>query len=131
MEAAAAQVGLSLKFVSPGRANVPDRIKLFPVPPEHQEIVARYFRFAEYKAPNKKPRPGQVREHDRLRDPRQAFLHVHERREQTRSEQLDRQTHGHGGNDQQREALARLSEDDNPAQDFEAPPHVLRQEEYP
>lgn len=66
-EATTALGGLSLKFVSPGRANVPDRIKLFPVPPEHQEIVARYFRFAEYKAPNKKPRPGQVREHDRLR----------------------------------------------------------------
>ena len=59
--------GLSLKFVSPGRANVPDRIRLFPVPPEHREIVARYFRFAEYKAPNKKPRPRQIREHARLR----------------------------------------------------------------
>lgn len=66
-KATAAQGGLSLKFVSPGRANVPDRIKLFPVPPEHQAIVARYFRFAEYKAPNQKPRPGQVREHARLR----------------------------------------------------------------
>lgn len=66
-EATSAQGGLSLKFVSPGRTNVPDRIKLFPVPPEHREIVARYFRFAEYKAPNKKPRPGQVREHERLR----------------------------------------------------------------
>ena len=66
-KATAAQGGLSLKFVSPGRANVPDRIKLFPVPPEHQAIVAQYFRFAEYKAPNKKPRPGQVREHARLR----------------------------------------------------------------
>lgn len=61
------QGGLCLKFVSPGRANVPDRIKLFPVPPEHQEIVARYFRFVEYKAPKRKPRPGQVREHARLR----------------------------------------------------------------
>lgn len=66
-KATAALGGLSLKFVSPGRSNVPDRIKLFPVPQEHQEIVARYFRFAEYKAPNKKPRPGQVREHERLR----------------------------------------------------------------
>ena len=66
-KATAAQGGLSLKFVSPGRANVPDRIKLFPVPPAHQAIVAQYFRFAEYKAPNKKPRPGQVREHARLR----------------------------------------------------------------
>jgi hypothetical protein len=66
-EATAALGGLSLKFVSPGRAHVPDRIKLFPVPPEHREIVGKYFRFAEYKAPNKKPRPGQVREHERLR----------------------------------------------------------------
>ena len=41
-ETTAALGGLSLKFVSPGRANVPDRIKLFPVPPEHREIVARY-----------------------------------------------------------------------------------------
>lgn len=66
-EETAAVGGLCLKFVSPGRANVPDRIKLFPVPPEHQELVARYFRFVEYKAPKKKPRPGQVREHARLR----------------------------------------------------------------
>lgn len=59
--------GTSLKFVSPGRNHVPDRINLLPVAPEHQEIVARYFRFAEYKKPGEKPRPGQLREHERLR----------------------------------------------------------------
>jgi hypothetical protein len=69
-EATAALGGLSLKFVSPGRAHVPDRIKLFPlVPPEHREIVGKYFRFrgvqsAEQEAP---PREKQVREHERLR----------------------------------------------------------------
>lgn len=59
--------GMSLKFVSPGRRHVPDRINLMPVAPEHREIVARYFRFAEYKRPGEKPRPGQQREHERLR----------------------------------------------------------------
>ena len=59
--------GLMLKFVSPGRNNVADNIVLYPVPPEHREIVSRYFRFAEYKKPNTKPRPGQEREHQRMR----------------------------------------------------------------
>lgn len=62
-----AEGGLSLKFTSPGRRNVPDRIDLRPVPPEHREIVARYLRFTECKAPGAKPRHGQVREHTRLR----------------------------------------------------------------
>lgn len=59
--------GRLLKFVSPGLNGVPDDILLRPIPPEHQEIVARYFRFVEYKAPGKKPRPSQEREHARLR----------------------------------------------------------------
>lgn len=59
--------GVSLKFTSPGRRHVPDRIDLRPIPAEHREIVARYFRFTECKAPGGKPRPGQVREHARLR----------------------------------------------------------------
>lgn len=63
----AADGGMLLKFVSPGRNAVPDDILLMPVPPEHREIVARYFRFCEYKAPGQKPRPNQIREHDRLR----------------------------------------------------------------
>ena len=57
-----------LKFVSPGLVGVPDNIVLKPIPPEHQDLVARYFFFAEYKRPGKKPRPSQVREHQRLRD---------------------------------------------------------------
>lgn len=63
-----AKGGLMLKFVSPGRNSVPDDILLQPVPPEHREIVARYFRFLEYKAPNERPRASQEREHQRLRD---------------------------------------------------------------
>ena len=59
---------LLLKFVSPGRVGVPDDILLRPVPPEHQPIVARYFRFVEFKAPDKEPRASQVREHQRLRN---------------------------------------------------------------
>lgn len=59
--------GMMLKFVSPGRNGVADNIVLRPVPPEHQEIVAQYFRFAEYKRSNGKPRPSQVREHERMR----------------------------------------------------------------
>lgn len=59
--------GAEYKFVSPSRSNVPDRIRLMPVPPEHRELVARYVRFREYKAPGRKPTAGQLREHDRLR----------------------------------------------------------------
>lgn len=60
--------GLLLKFISPGRNHVPDRLLLRPIPPEHREIVARYFRLIEYKRPGEKPRPGQLREHERLRE---------------------------------------------------------------
>lgn len=63
----AAEGGRLLKFVSPGLNGVPDDILLRPIPPEHQELVARYFRFCEYKAPGAKPRPSQEREHARLR----------------------------------------------------------------
>ena len=52
--------GRSLKFVSPGRAGVTDRIVLLPVDPEHQAIVARYVKFIEVKATGKKPRPIQL-----------------------------------------------------------------------
>jgi hypothetical protein len=62
-----AEGGMLLKFVSPGRNGVPDDILLRPIPPEHREIVARYFRFCEYKATGQKPRPSQEREHGRLR----------------------------------------------------------------
>lgn len=58
---------LMLKFVSPGRNGVPDDILLKQIPPEHREIVARYFRFVEYKKPKKTPRADQVRRHNELR----------------------------------------------------------------
>lgn len=60
--------GIAYKFVSPARRNVPDRLLLVPVPPEHRELVARYVRFAECKAPGCKPTKGQAREHARLRE---------------------------------------------------------------
>lgn len=59
--------GTCPKFVSPGRRNAPDRIALQEIPPEHRAIVARYIQFVECKAPGKKPNPGQLREHARLR----------------------------------------------------------------
>lgn len=63
----AAAGGHAYKFVSPGRISVPDRLCLLPVPPAHQEIVARYVRFAEVKRPGGKPTEAQLREHARLR----------------------------------------------------------------
>lgn len=51
--------GLQRKFVSPGHANVPDRICGFPL---HR------FAFVELKRPGAEPRPGQVREHQKWRD---------------------------------------------------------------
>jgi hypothetical protein len=61
------QGGESYKFTSPAKRAVPDRIDLFPVPPEHREIVGRYIRFTEAKAPKEVPTPAQEREHARLR----------------------------------------------------------------
>lgn len=58
---------LLLKFVSPGRNGMPDDILLNPIPSEHREIVARYFRFVEYKKPKGTPRPDQLRRHAELR----------------------------------------------------------------
>jgi hypothetical protein len=59
--------GIAYKFVSPGRRHVPDRLLLYPIAPEHIEIVAQYVQFVELKAPKKKPNAGQIREHRRLR----------------------------------------------------------------
>lgn len=50
--------GIAYKFVSPGRRSVPDRIVLLP---------GGRVTFVECKAPGKKPRPEQLREHERLR----------------------------------------------------------------
>ena len=62
------QGGRSYKFKSPMRNGVPDRLDLFPIPPEHREIVAKYIVFTELKDTGEKPEPHQVREHKRLRD---------------------------------------------------------------
>lgn len=53
--------GVALKFVSPGRAGVPDRLVLLPVPEEHRAIVARYVQFVEVKRPGGVLRPLQRR----------------------------------------------------------------------
>lgn len=60
--------GIPYKLTSPARRAVPDRLNLLPIPPEHREIVARYVRFVEYKAPGEKPTGPQLREHKTLRD---------------------------------------------------------------
>lgn len=51
--------GIPFKFVSPQRIGVPDRICTLP----GNNVI-----FVELKAPGKKPRPEQEREHTRLRD---------------------------------------------------------------
>jgi hypothetical protein len=53
---------LALKFTSPERPGVPDRIFVKPIPPEHRAIVAQYFRLREIKSPGKKADPHQARE---------------------------------------------------------------------
>ena len=60
--------GTAYKFVSPNRRNVPDRLVLLPLPSRVRLIIAKYMWFAELKAPGKKPRPGQEREIERLRN---------------------------------------------------------------
>lgn len=67
-KAVEAEGGKLLKFVSPGLNGVPDRLVLRPIAPEHRELVAKYFRFAEYKKPGKAPRADQLRRHKELRD---------------------------------------------------------------
>jgi hypothetical protein len=59
--------GIAYKFVSPSRNGVPDRLLLYPIAKEHIDIVARYVHFVETKAPGKKPKPWQDREHKRLK----------------------------------------------------------------
>lgn len=57
--------GLCYKFVSPGRKNVPDRIVLIG---SDMGLTPTKTVFVELKAPGKKPTPGQLREHERLRE---------------------------------------------------------------
>lgn len=66
-EAVKALDGVPYKFTSPARRSVPDRLNLLPIPEAHREIVARYVRFVEYKAPGKEASESQLREHERLR----------------------------------------------------------------
>lgn len=50
--------GLTYKLAPTGRINKPDRLVMLP--------NGKLF-FVECKRPGKKPRPGQIREHERLR----------------------------------------------------------------
>jgi len=58
---------LHLKFTSPGRAAVPDRVLLAHIPESLRPLIAKYIRFVEYKREGQKPTPAQEREHARLR----------------------------------------------------------------
>lgn len=58
---------LHLKFTSPGRAAVPDRLLLSEVPEFLRPTIAKYVRFVEYKREGQKPTAAQAREHERLR----------------------------------------------------------------
>lgn len=53
------QGGLALKFISPSFAGMPDRLVLLP---------DGKMAFVEVKAPGKKPRPLQVKRHEKLRE---------------------------------------------------------------
>lgn len=55
--------GVAYKFTSPGRRGVPDRLVLLP----RQKNFPAEAVFVELKAPGKKPRGEQLREHERLR----------------------------------------------------------------
>jgi hypothetical protein len=92
VRAVKADGGVSYKFTSPARRNVPDRLNLYRVRRmaetlmdvvnervefnnpmdfrsayfEAQRLLALAIRFAEVKAPGKKLRPGQKREKERL-----------------------------------------------------------------
>lgn len=58
---------LHLKFTSPQRAAVPDRLLLAEIPEFLRPLVAQFVRFAEYKRKGKRPTEAQEREHARLR----------------------------------------------------------------
>jgi hypothetical protein len=57
--------GTTRKFKSPGRPHVPDRIVIWPDFYAARPMNTRVH-FVECKAPGKRPRPGQAREHVRL-----------------------------------------------------------------
>ena len=58
---------LHLKFTSPGRAAVPDRLLLSEIPEFLRPVIAKHIRFVEYKREGQKPTEAQTREHERLR----------------------------------------------------------------
>lgn len=58
---------LHLKFVSPNRAAVPDRLLLSSIPEWLRPLIAKHVRFVEYKRQGQKPTAAQIREHTRLR----------------------------------------------------------------
>jgi len=53
------------KYVTPGRRHAPDRLVLIPTALWSMRTARAVF--VETKAPGKRPRPGQLREHERLR----------------------------------------------------------------
>lgn len=64
---AKAEGGVAHKWVSPSFAGLPDRIVLLPILPEHCEIVNRYVKLVETKAPGKRATPRQRFVHEQLR----------------------------------------------------------------
>ena len=58
--------GLAYKFTSPGRRGVPDRVVLLP---------GRAPEFVELKRKGERPKPHQVREHERMRAA-SAVVHI-------------------------------------------------------
>ena len=68
-KAVAAAGGQTRKWVSPGRKNVPDQIVIWPTYFNGKPVPAEAeVHFVETKAPGKKARGGQAREHKRMRD---------------------------------------------------------------
>lgn len=59
--------GICWKWISNSRRGVPDRIVLLPVPEEHREIVNRYVKFVETKAPGQKATKQQEHVHGIIR----------------------------------------------------------------
>lgn len=61
--------GIAIKLDPRGNRGRPDRLAMLPVPPEHQEIVARYVRFVELKRrKGGRFEHGQPRAHEHLRE---------------------------------------------------------------
>lgn len=58
---------MHLKFTSPGRRAVPDRLLLAKIPEFLIPVIAQYICFIEYKRKGEKPTVPQQREHARLR----------------------------------------------------------------